>query len=144
MALLPHVLRPRTLLRRAAVRRGVTGSSVFWRAASLYFVGGPVRLRSTAIRLGFYGGNRKWQVVGAVVLLTHDLRRILTKQSEPLGSWKAGVGDFVRVTTTMPMSKKELKRAGTTRKVLRKAIIAQAVADTMAKNPGTQVVVTTK
>ncbi|NKB41981.1 MAG: hypothetical protein GKR86_13285 [Ilumatobacter sp.] len=82
--------------------------------------------------------------MGAVVLLTHDLRRILTKQSEPLGSWKAGVGDFVRVTTTMPMSKKELKRAGTTRKVLRKAIIAQAVADTMAKNPGAQVVVTTK
>ena len=144
MALVPYALRPRTVLRRAAVKRGATGNSVLWKAASIYFVGGPIRLRSTAIRLGFSGGNRKWQAVGAAVLLTHDLRRVFSKQPEPLGSWKAGADSFVRVTTSKPLSKKELKRAGTTKKAMRGAIIAQAVADTVAKNPDAKIVVKTK
>ncbi len=65
-------------------------------------------------------------------------------QPEPLGTWKAGAGDFVRVSATKPMSKKELKRAGTTKKALRGAIIAQAVADTAAAVPDARIVVKTK
>jgi hypothetical protein len=144
MSLVPYALRPRTVLRKAAVKRGPTGNSVLWKAAAIYFVGGPIRLRSTAIRLGFSGGNRKWQAVGAMVLLTHDLRRVLGKQSEPLGSWKAGTDSFVKVTTSKPLSKKVLKRSGTTRKALRAAVVARAVADTTAKNPDARIVVKTK
>jgi len=144
MALLPYALRPRTVLRKTAVKRGATGSSVLWKAASIYFVGGPVRLRSTAIRLGFSGGNRKWQAIGVAAILGNDVRRAVSRQPETLGTWKAGMGDFVRVTTSKPLSKKELKRSGTTKKAMRGAIIAQAVADTVAKNPDAKIVVKTK
>jgi hypothetical protein len=144
MSLVPYALRPRSVLRRAALRRGTAGGSVVWAALAMFFAGGPVRVRSTAFRLGILGGNRKWQAVGAVLLLTHDMRRVLGKQSEPLGSWKVGSNEFVDVINAKPMSKKELKRSGTTKKAMRATIIAQAVADTSAKSPDAKIVVKTK
>ncbi len=144
MSLIPYALRPRAVLRKAAIKRGVEGGSVPWRALAMYFVGGPVLLRTNAIRRGVFGGSRQWQAVGLVLLLTQDLRRQVGKQPETLGTWKAGTGDFVKVTTTTPMSKKELKRSGTTKKAVRGAVIAQAVADTVAKNPDAKIVVKTK
>jgi hypothetical protein len=144
MSLVPYAFRPRTVLRRAALRRGAAGGGVFWSALALFFTRGPVRVRSTAIRHGFLGGNRKWQAVGLVVLLTHDMRRVFGKQSEPLGSWRVGTNEFVDVINAKPMSKMELKRSGTTKKAMRAAVIAQAVAATRAKNPDAKIVVKTK
>jgi hypothetical protein len=144
MSLVPYAVRPRNILRRVAIKRSATGGSVMWAALAMYFVRGPGRVRSTAFRLGILGGNRKWQAVGAVLLLTHDMRRVLGKQSDPLGSWKVGTNEFVDVINAKPMSKKELKRSGSTKKAIRAAIIAQAVADTSAKNPDAKIVVKTK
>jgi hypothetical protein len=144
MPLLPYALRPRTVVRKSAFRRGPTGDGVLWKAASIYFSAGPVILRSRAMRLGFSGGNRKWQAVAVAMLVTHDLRRILGKKPEQLGSWRAGTGDFVKVTTMKPMSKKDVRRSGATKKELRGAIVAQAVSDTAAKRPDAKLVVKTK
>ena len=144
MSLLPYALRPRSVLRRAALKRGTAGGSVLWAALAMFFAGGPVRVRATAFRLGLLGGNRKWQAIGAVLLLTHDTRRVLGKQSESLGSWKVGPNEFVDVINAKPLSQKELKRSGTTKNAMRAAIIAQAVAATSAKNPDAKIVVKTK
>jgi len=144
MPFLPYALRPRAVLRKTAFSRGATSNSVLWKAVSIYFAAGPAHLRSRAMRSGFSGGNRKWQAVGVAVLLTHDLRGVFGKQPEALGSWSAGTGEFVKVTTMKPMSRKELKRSGTTKKALRGAIVAQAVADTVAKHPDAKIVVKTK
>jgi len=109
----------------------------------MFFAGGPVRVRTTAFRRGLLGGNRKWQAVGLALVLSHDLRQAFSKP-EPLGSFKIGANEFVSVINAKPMSRKQLKRSGTTRKALRAAIVAQAVADTRAKNPDAKIVVKTK
>lgn len=144
MSLLPYALRPRTIIRKAAFQRSAAGGGVLWSALAMFFTRGPVRVRSTAIRLGFLGGDRKWQAVGLAVLLTHDMRRVFGRQPEPLGSWRVGANEFVDVINAKPMSKKELKRSGTTKKAMRDVVIAQAVAATRAKNPGAKIVVKTK
>ncbi len=144
MSLVPYSLRPRNMLRKAAINRSVTGGGVLWTALRMYFLRGPVRVRSLAFRHGFMGGNRKWQAVGVALLLTHDMRHGFGKQSESLGSWKVGPNEFVEVINAKPMSKRELKRSGTTKKAMRAAVIAQAVAATSAKNPDAKVVVKTK
>lgn len=144
MSLVPYALRPRTFIRKAAFKRSAAGGGVLWSALAMFFARGPVRVRSTAIRLGFLGGDRKWQAVGLAVLLTYDLRRVFGRHSEPLGSWRIGANEFVDVINVKPMSKKDLKRSGTTKKAMRDAVIAQAVAAASAKNPGAKIVVTTK
>jgi hypothetical protein len=144
MSLVPYVFRPRNVIRRVAIRRSVTGGSVLWSALAMYFVRGPARVRSSAFRLGFFGGNRKWQAVGVLLLLTRDARQVFGRQPEALGSWKVGPNGFVDVINAKPMSKKELKRSGTTKNAMRAAIIAQAVAATSAKNPDAKIVVKTK
>lgn len=144
MSLLPYALRPRAVIRKAAVKRGVDGGSVLWRALALYFVGGSALVRTNAIRRGFFGGNRLWQVIGALVLVGQDFRGAIRKQPEPLGRWKVGAGDFVRVVNTKPLTRKQLKRAGTTRKARKQVLVAEAVAAARAKNPNAKIVVKTK
>ena len=140
MSLVPYALRPRAVLRKAAIKRGVEGGSFAWRALAMYFVGGPVLLRTNAIRRGVFGGSRKWQAVGILLLLTQDVRQQAGKKPESLGKWKAGAGDFVRVGVEKPLSKKDRKRLGITRD----QVVAQAVADTAAAVPGARIVVKTK
>ncbi|MGA9275372.1 hypothetical protein [Ilumatobacter sp.] len=140
MSLVPYALRPRAVIRKAAVKRGVEGGSVVWRALAMYFVGGPVLLRTQAIRRGIFGGNRSWQLIGLILLVSQDARGIFGKQSEPLGKWKVGPGQFVRVTNTKPLSKKDRKRLGITRAT----VIAEAVASAQAKHPDRKIVVKTK
>lgn len=144
MSILPYALRPRAVIRKTAVKRGVDGGSMLWRALSLYFVGGPTLVRTFAIRRGFFGGNRAWQAVGVVMLITQDLRGAIRKKPEPLGRWKVPRNSFLNVITAEPQTKKQLKRAGTTKKQRRELIVSEAVAATRAKHPDAKIVVTTK
>jgi hypothetical protein len=140
MSVVPYALRPRAVVRKAALKRGVEGGSVFWRALAVYFVGGQTLLRTNALRRGLFGGNRKWQAVGVLMLLTNDVRKKVSKQPESLGTWKVGADSFVNVIAASPMSKKDRKRLGITRD----RVIAQAVADTAAAVPDARIVVKTK
>lgn len=144
MSLVPYPLRPRNVLRRAALKHSATGGSVLWGALAMYFVRGPSRLRSVAIRQGVFGGSRKWQAVALVLVLTRDVRQVFGRQPESLGSWTVGANEFVDVINAKPMSKKELKRSGTTKKATRAVIIASAVAAVSAKNPDAKIVVKTR
>ena len=114
MALLPYALRPAVIIRRKAIRQGILGPSLLWK------------------------------VVAAGVFGRSSLKKFFGKQPESLGTWKAGSNQFVSVINAKPMSKKERKRSGVTTKAMRDLIVAQAVADTRAKNPDAKIVVKKK
>jgi len=137
MALVPVVLRQRLL---AAANFG--GGPV---VNLLAFVVQPAGyLKRMSIVRGLRGSSIAWKVVAVAIYSPSTFKRIFGRQPEKLGSWTAGTGDFVKVATTTPMSKKALKRSGTTRKAARAAIVAQAVADTRAKHPDAKIVVKAK
>jgi hypothetical protein len=140
MSLIPYALRPRAVIRRAAVTRGVDGGSVIWRALALYFVGGPTLLRTNALRQGVLRGNRKWQAIGLLLFVGQDVRSAIRRQPESLGKWKVRSNEFVSVINAAPMTKKERRRRGITRD----AVVAQAVADAAAARPGARIVVKSK
>ncbi|WP_040494690.1 hypothetical protein [Ilumatobacter nonamiensis] len=144
MSILPYALRPRAVIRKTAVKRGVDGGSVMWRALALYFVGGPTLVRTNAIRRGFLSGNRTWQVVGVALILSQDLRGMFRKKPEPIGRFRVKSNDFIRVTNIKPQSRRQLKRAGTNKKAKRASVIAEAVAAAQAKHPDARIVVKTK
>jgi hypothetical protein len=135
MSLLPYALRPRVILRKQAIERSVRGRSVFWRALALYFVRGPGIVRANAFRRGLLGGNRKWQAVGLVVLLTQDARSVFVKQPEFVAEERMRPGQILSVTTSKPLSRKEQKRTGITRKVLERQALAEVAAAAKAADP---------
>jgi hypothetical protein len=137
MALLPVVLRQRLL---AAAN---FGGGPFINL--LAFVVQPASyLRRMSIVRGLGGSSIVWKVVAVALYSPATVKRIFGKHPENLGSRRAGTGDFVKVATTEPMSKRALKRSGTTRKAARAAIVTQAVADIRVKHPDAKIVVKTK
>jgi hypothetical protein len=127
MSLLPHALRPRSVLRRTALRRGVRGTSLFWSAVAGLLVGQGSYVRSQAIRRGVIGGSRSWQLLAGLLVLK-EVASSAGKQPENLGKVKVGTGSFVRVKAEKPMTKKQQKAAGVTKA----SIKAQASADVAA------------
>ena len=114
MALLPYALRPSVVIRRKAIRQGLLGPSLLWK------------------------------VVAVAVFGRSSVKRFFGKQAQPLGTWKVASNSFVSVLNAKPTTKKQLKQAGTSRKARRDLIVARAVADTAAKNPGAKIVVKTR
>jgi len=137
MPLVPAAAR-RQLLSRAVFRGGLLVNVLAFAVQPTGYL-----KRMSMIR-GVRGSSLAWKFVAVGVYSPSTVKKIFGRQPEALGSWVAGTGSFVKVTTTKPVSKKELKRSGTTRKAMRGAIIAQAVADTAAKNPDAKIVVKTK
>lgn len=117
MAILPYALRPAVIIRRRAIRQGLLGPSLLWKVVAAWVFG-----RST-------------------------IKKFFGKQPESLGTWKVGSNKFVNVINAKPSTKKQrkqLKRAGTTKKAARSAIIAAAVTDVRRANPDAKIVVKTK
>jgi hypothetical protein len=127
MSLLPYPLRPRTVLQRTALRRGVRGENILWGAIAAMLGGRGAYVRSQAIRQGVIGGNRSWRVV-AGVLLVRQVLKSAGKQPENLGKVKFGTNSFVNVINAKPMTKKQQKSAGITKADLK----AQASSDVAA------------
>lgn len=127
MALLPKALRPSSVLRRTALRRGVRGTSIFWSGVAGLLMGEGSYVRSQAIRRGLIGGNRSWQVLAGLMIMK-EVANVAGKQPEDLGKVKVGRGSFVRLATEKPMTKKQQKAAGVTKA----GIKAQASADVAA------------
>lgn len=122
MALLPYGLRPKTILRRRAMRAGLLRPGLF----------GPASMLTFGWRAATKGPGL-WRVVGAVVFTRELLSGSLGKQPERLGTYRVSEGSFLRVNNTAPLGRKERKRLGITKQ----ALIAQAVADVEAARPGT-------
>jgi hypothetical protein len=88
MALLPLTLRPSFILRRNAIRKGVLGPSTLWK------------------------------LVAVVVLTRGTLQRVFGRNSERLGIRTIGVGHVITVAAVAPMTRKQAKRAGITKRSL--------------------------
>lgn len=98
MALIPYPLRPAVVIRRKALRSGVLGNSVLWKAVAIWMFG-----RGT-------------------------LKKVFGKQPEPLGTFRVGSGALLRVANTVPLSKKERRRTGRTKDVLVAEAVADVAA----------------
>ncbi len=114
MALLPYALRPSFIIRSRAIRRGILGNSMLWKG------------------------------VAVVVFGRRFLRAFFGKRPEPLGAWNVESDGFVNVLKAAPVTKRGLLKAGVSKKMLRHAIIEQAVADARAKDPEAKIIVKTK
>ncbi len=113
MALLPYALRPAVIIRRKAIRQGLLGPSLFWK------------------------------VIAAWVFGKKTIKKFFGKQPETLGTWKVGSNKFVNVINAKPMTGKQRKATGLTKKAAKSMIIAAAVADARRKNPDAEIVVKT-
>jgi uncharacterized membrane protein (DUF4010 family) len=137
MARIPVVLKLR-LLSRANFSGGALVNV-------LAFVVQPaVYLKRMSIVRGARGSSIGWKVVAVAMHSPATFKRIFGKHPEPLGSWSVASNSFVNVVNAKPMSKKQRKQAGISKKAMREAIIARAVADTRAANPDAKIVVKTK
>ncbi len=94
MALIPYALRPGVVIRRKALRQGFLGPSTFWK------------------------------VVGVVVFGRGTLKRFFGKNPEPIASETLRSPQFISILTATPLSRKEQKRTGITRKVLERQALA--------------------
>lgn len=103
MALLPYPLRPRVIIRRKAIWRGLLGNSRFWKVVAVWVFGkGTIKT--------FFGKN-----------------------PEKLGTFKVTSNSFVNVINAAPMPKAERKRHGITkRRIIDQAVadVAAAKPDT--------------
>ncbi len=113
-ARLPITLRPSFIIRRNAIRQGILGPSVFWKV----------------VAVGVFGRR--------------TMKKVFGKQPEPLGNWTVGTNTVLGVIAAAPMTKAQRKASGLSTKQRRDIIVAQAVADTRAKNPDAKIVVKTK
>jgi hypothetical protein len=95
---LPYTMRPAVIIRRRAIWRGVFGSSMFWK-----IVAGWVFGRST-------------------------LKRFFGKRPERLGKERLKIGQSLAINLYTPLSRRERRRTGISKAVLR----AQAEADVRA------------
>jgi hypothetical protein len=82
MALVPLTLRPSFIVRRNALRKGVLGPSALWK------------------------------VVAVVVFGRGTLKRLFGRTPEVLGTRRIGVGHVLTVAASVPLSRREARRAG--------------------------------
>jgi hypothetical protein len=137
MALLPYALRPVSVVRRTALRRGVRGTSFFWSAVAGLLLGEGSYVRSQAIRRGLIGGSRSWQVLAGLMILK-EAANSAGKKPENLGKVSVGMGSFLRLNAEKPMTKKQQKAAGVTKagiKAQASADVASAWTSKAAANP---------
>ena len=142
MALLPYGLQPGRLIRRTALRRGLSGTNIFWSSVAGILLGQGSYVRSQAIRRSLIGGSRSWQVLAGFMILK-EAASSAGKQPEYLGKQKVGVGSLLRLTTEKPMTKRQQKAAGVTKasvKAQASADVAAAWAKKAATNPKRKVV----
>ena len=85
MALLPITLRPSFFIGRNAMRKGVLGPSTFWKVVALFHFGPKV------------------------------IKRLAGKQPDDLGKRTIGVGSLITVAATVPLTRRQAKRAGITK-----------------------------
>jgi hypothetical protein len=88
MAFVPLTLRPSFLIRRNALRKGLLGPSMLWK------------------------------VVAAVVFGRSTLKKVFGKTAEPLGVRTIGKGHLITVAAAAPLSRRQAKRAGVTKRAL--------------------------
>lgn len=85
MAQLPVLLRPKYLIRRKALRSGLFGPSRLWRTIAFY------------------------------IIFEKSLQRFLGKHPDRIGTRRIGVGHVITVAASVPLTRRQAKRAGITK-----------------------------
>lgn len=112
MSLVPYALRPRSVLRRQVIKRGVVGRNPYLRPLAMLLIGQGDYLRVKALRQGLGMGNPFWRAVGIALLLREANRRVFAKPTERLAVERIRAGGQVRVTVMEPtLSRRGRKRA---------------------------------
>jgi hypothetical protein len=137
MALLPVAVK-----RRLVNRADLGGNPLVHLVA--FAVARTMYLKLLSTRRGLIGKSVPWRVVWVFVHSPGTFKKFFGKQPDQLGTWKVASNDFVNVINAKPMSKKQLKKSGTSKKARRDAIVAAAVAATRKKEPDAKIVVKTK
>jgi hypothetical protein len=102
MALLPYSLRPRIILRRQIIQRGLFGGNEFLRPIAMMLMGHSSHLRRIAIREGVILGRPLWRLVG-IGLIGQELHRVMIKKSpDRLAVERIGPGNRVHVRAIEP------------------------------------------
>ena len=75
-------------------------------------------IRRNAMRKGILGPSTLWRVVAVVVYGRGTVKRVFGRNPEPLGKRTIGVGHMITVAAAVPLSRKQAKRAGISKKSL--------------------------
>lgn len=95
MALVPITLRPSFIIRRNAMRKGVLGPSTFWKV----------------VAVGMFGRT--------------TVKKVFGRQHEVLGTRSIGVGHVLTVAASIPLTRRQARRAGITKEQLRTEALAE-------------------
>jgi hypothetical protein len=129
MALLPYSLRPRVIVRRQIIKRGLFGGNEFLRPVAMMLMGHSQHLRRMAIRDGLVLGRPLWRFVG-VVLIGQEFHRLVYKKTpERLAVERIGPGHRVTVRAMEP----NLQLSRRERRTELRRIEAEAVASVEAR-----------
>jgi hypothetical protein len=102
MALLPYSLRPRVIIRRQIIKRGLFGGNEFLSPVAMMLIGQSRHLRRMAARNGLILGRPLWRIVG-IVLVGQEVQRLMFKKApERLAVERIGPGGRVRVKAFEP------------------------------------------
>jgi hypothetical protein len=97
-ALLPYAFRPSVVIRRNAMQKGIFGDSTLWKIIAAVFYGRQI------------------------------IERVYGRRPERIGRERLGHGQYLSISVTKPLSRRQQKRAGVNLKTLR----SQAQADVEA------------
>ena len=112
------------LVKRRLLTKANFGGGVLFNL--LAFAVQPVAyLKRNAMRRGVLGPSLAWRVVAVAVYSPGAAKKIFGKEVEVISTEKVGKDSFANVITVPPMSKKQQRATGITKKVLE----AQAASD---------------
>ena len=111
MSLIPRSLRPITVLRRRAMRRGLRGDSKVWRWIAVVVLVRSDAIRYNAMREGVYGKSKFWRGVAVMLFARDAVRAVAVKAPEQLGVERLAPGQIVQVCAITPDSRRGRRRA---------------------------------
>jgi hypothetical protein len=129
MALLPYSLRPRIIIRRQIIRRGLFGGNEFLRPVAMMLMGHGQHLRRLAIREGLILGRPLWKLVGVGLIGQEVYRAAFKKAPERLAVERIGPGHRVTVRAIEP----DLQLSRRERRAELRRLEAEAVASVEAR-----------
>jgi hypothetical protein len=111
MSLIPKTLRPMTVIRRKAMRKGLRGNSRVWRAVAVIVLVRTDIVRHAALREGVYGKSRFWRGIALMLFANDAVRAVTVKAPEQLGVERLAPGQTVQVSAVGPRQRRRARAA---------------------------------
>ncbi len=72
-------------------------------------------IRRKAMRRGLFGPSRVWRVVALIIVFENSLRKVFGSQPEQLGRRTIAAGSVLTVAAANPLTRRQAKRLGITK-----------------------------